>query len=257
MERIRFAQIKVYPVKGELRLNHSRLLEILYEVESFKPDIVITPECFLDGYVATESFVTRANIEKYAINPDRSPYVKTISEWAKINNSWFIYGFTRLSEEGVYNSALIVNRSGDKVGIYDKVHCQSHDEKYLPGKSLPVFKSDFGLFGVMICADRRWPETVRSLALKGARIVFNPTYGAHDTFNEHMMQTRSYENEIFITFTHPEQSLVTGPKGEIINNERSSVVDFTITDIDLSKSDIARLKSLAHLKGRRPNVYSL
>ena len=162
MERIRFAQIKVYPVMGELRLNHSRFLEILYEVESFKPDIVITPECFLDGYVATESFVTRANIEKYAINPDRSPYVKTISEWAKINNSWFIYGFTRLSEEGVYNSALIVNRSGDKVGIYDKVHCQSHDEKYLPGKSLPVFKSDFGLFGVMICADRRWPETVRN-----------------------------------------------------------------------------------------------
>ncbi len=257
MEKIRLAQIKVYPVKGDLDTNQSRLLEILREVEPFKPDVVITPECFLDGYVSTETFVTRDNIGDYAIDPNKSPYVDAISEWAARNNSWFIYGSTRLSEGGVYNSALIINRLGDRVGIYDKVHCQNHDEKYLPGKSLPVFQSDFGLFGVMICADRRWPETVRSLALKGARIIFNPTYGAHDTLNEHMMQTRSYESEIFITFTHPEQSLVTGPGGEIINNEKSADVNFAITEIDLAKSDRAREKVLAHLKDRRPDIYSL
>lgn len=257
MERIRLAQIKVYPVKGDLDTNQSRLLEILREVESFKPDVVITPECFLDGYISTETFVTRDNIGEYAIDSNKSSYVDAIFEWAKRNNSWFIYGATRLSEGGVYNSAFIVNRLGDRVGIYDKVHCQNHDEKYIPGKSLPVFQSDFGLFGVMICADRRWPETVRSLALKGARIIFNPTYGAHNTLNEHMMQTRSYESEIFISFTHPEQSLVTGPEGEIINNEKSADVNFTITEIDLAKSDCAREKGLAHLKDRRPDIYSL
>ena len=66
------------------------------------------------------------------------------------------------------------------VGSYDKTHCQNTDAKYLEGRSLPVFQSDFGTFGVMICADRRWPETVRTLAAKGARVIFNPTYGMHD-----------------------------------------------------------------------------
>ena len=48
---------------------------------------------------------------------------------------------------------------------------------------------------------------MRTLALKGARIIFNPTYGMHD---RHMMQTRSYESEVVIAFCHPAQSLVTG-----------------------------------------------
>ena len=257
MERLRLAQIKVYPVKGDLKTNQSQLLEILREVAPFKPDVVITPECFLDGYVSTEEFVTRDNIVDYAIDPENSPYREAIAEWAKEHNSWFIYGSTRLNEGGVSNSALIFNRSGNLMGIYDKVHCQNHDQKYLPGKSIPVFQSDFGLFGVLICADRRWPESVRTLALKGARIIFNPTYGAHDELNLHMMQTRSYESEIFIIFTHPEQSLVTGPEGEIITNEISEKASFTITEVDLTKSDVARQKVLAHLKDRRPDIYSI
>lgn len=257
MERIRLAQIKVYPVKGDLDTNQSRLLEILREVGEYKPDIVITPECFLDGYISTEEWVTRVNIVEYAIDPEKSQYADTISNWAGKHDSWFILGATRLSEDGVYNSALIFNRTGNLEGIYDKVHCQNHDEKYLPRNSLPVFQSDFGLFGVMICADRRWPETVRSLALKGARVLFNPTYGADDELNQHMMQTRSYESEIFIAFTHPEQSLVTGPEGKIISNEKSDKVNFTITDLDLAKADSARQKVLAHLKYRRLDTYSL
>ena len=89
----------------------------------------------------------------------------------------------------------------------------THDFKYTPGKNLHAYESDFGSFGVMICADRRWPETARTLTLQGARVIFNPTYGMHDDLNLCMMKTRSYENGIFIVFTHPGQSLITDPKG--------------------------------------------
>jgi len=232
-------------------------MEILQDIAPHRPDVIITPECFLDGYVSTEDFVARENITSYAVDPIHSPYVGEIADWAAQAGSWFILGCTRLASGGASNTALILNREGCLIGMYDKVHCQNHDNKYVAGDRLPVFQSDFGAFGVMICADRRWPETVRTLALKGARVIFNPTYGMHDERNLHMMQTRSYESEVFIAFTHPGQSLVTGPTGQVMVNKESEAVAFALSDIDLAEADKVRSGPSAHLKDRRPWVYEL
>jgi predicted amidohydrolase len=96
---------------------------------------------------------------------------------------------------------------------YDKLHIQTHDVKYAPGRHLTVYPSEFGPFGVMICADRRWPETVRTMAVAGARVIFNQTYGMNNEMNLCMMRTRSLENELFIAFTHTQQSLIADPEG--------------------------------------------
>jgi predicted amidohydrolase len=252
---IRIAQIKVYPVLGELEANHARLMEILSDVRQHNPDVVITPEGYLDGYIAKDPQITRENIKGYAIDPGISGYAHTVSQWAAANSSWIVLGCARGVPEGVYNSALLYDRSGNLAGLYDKTHTQSHDQKYLPGERLPVFSSDFGTFGVMICADRRWPETVRTLALKGARVIFNPTYGNHSERNRRMMQTRSYESEVYICFTHPAQSLITAPKGEIVVDERSEDVLFTMSEIDLSFVDERRARENSHLRYRRTDLY--
>lgn len=252
---IRIAQIKVIPTRRKLQENHKRMMTILDEVTPHKPDIVITPEGYLDGYIAKDPEVSKDTMHEYAIDPLTSPYTQEIARWATTNSAWVIYGCTRIAPEGVYNSAVIFNRTGQIAGIYDKTHIQAHDLKYNPGNSLPVFDSDFGPFGVMICADRRWPETVRTLALKGARIIFNPTYGFHNEKNLHMMQTRSFESEIFIAFTHPEQSLVTDPHGDIVLNEISKDVDFAIVEIDLNLTDLVRAGHTFHLRDRRPDLY--
>jgi predicted amidohydrolase len=255
---LRIAQIKAYPLKGDLRANHERLLAILHQVEEHRPDVVVTPECFLDGYVVTEDWISGDNLANYAVDPARSRYVATLSQWAAAHKAWLIFGCTRLvTGSACSNSALVLNRQGCLVGIYDKVHCQTHDRKFLPGKHLSVYESDFGRFGVMICADRRWPETVRTLALQGARIVFNPTYGMHGEKNLHLMQTRSYESELFIAFTHPAQSLITDPTGQIVQNAVSPGVDSALTDIDLGQVDRVRAGPSAHLRDRRPDVYVL
>lgn len=138
--------------------------------------------------------------------------------------------------------------------MYDKTHIQTHDHKYLPGKHLNVYDSDFGVFGVMICADRRWPETSRTLTLKGARVIFNPTYGMSGDLNLCMMRTRSYENGIFIIFTHPGQSLITGPNGAVVCNDRDENRKYTVTEIDLSK---APANAGGHIVDRRPDIYNL
>ncbi|MBN1640798.1 MAG: carbon-nitrogen hydrolase family protein [Anaerolineae bacterium] len=254
---LRIAQVKVYPVKGDLQANHRRLMAILAALAHEGPDVVVTPECFLDGYVATEDWVDGQSIRRYAVDPLRSELVGEVRDWAAAHRAWVALGCTRLASGGAANSALLIDRSGSQVGVYDKVHCQTHDAKFVPGDSLPVFDSDFGPFGVMICADRRWPETVRTLALGGARIILNPTYGMHDERNLRMMQTRSYESEVVIAFTHPGQSLITGPRGEIVTDETSEARTYAVSDVDLDVVDQVRAGRSAHLRDRRPDVYRL
>jgi predicted amidohydrolase len=252
---IRVAQIKVYPQKGELEANHQKLMDILKAVEKNEHvDVVVTPEGFLDGYVSTEKSVTKQDMVKYAIDPLASEYTRTISDWAARNKAWVVYGCARKAADGVFNTALIYNRSGALVGMYDKLHLQEHDLKYTPGRHLDVYQSDFGLFGVMICADRRWPETARTLTLKGARVIFNPTYGMHGELNLCMMRTRSYENGIYIVFTHPGQSLITDPRGAVVCNNEDQNSTYTVTEIDLSK---APANKGGHIADRRTDVYKL
>jgi len=253
--KMRIAQIKLVPQKGNLKENHLALIGLLESISPESIDVIITPECFLDGYVCTEEYVTKNNIHEYAIDPWSSEFTTDISVWAKSTNTWVILGCMRSETTGIYNTSLAFDRSGDLVGQYDKVHCQLHDKKYAPGNTLPIFDSDFGKFGMMICADRRWPETVRTLAIKGARIIYNPTYGMHDENNLRMMQTRSYESEVFIAFTHPQQSLVTDPNGNIVVNNEDKEDSITISEIDISLVDQVRSGESAHLKDRRPDVY--
>ena len=252
---IRVAQVKVYPQKGELEANHQKLMDILKTIEKNEHvDVVVTPEGFLDGYVSTEKSVTKEDMIKYAIDPLASQYARAVSDWAGRNKAWCVYGCARKAADGVFNTALIYNRSGLLAGMYDKLHLQEHDLKYTPGKHLNVYESDFGPFGVMICADRRWPETARTLTLKGARVIFNPTYGMHGELNLCMMRTRSYENGIYIVFTHPGQSLITDPKGAIVCNNEEQSKTYTVTDIDLSK---APANKGGHIVDRRTDVYRL
>ena len=253
--KIRVAQIKVYPDKGKMGANHESLMNILKNIEkNERVDVVVTPEGFVDGYVSMEKSVTKEDMVRYAIDPQTSQYARAVSNWARQNKAWFVYGCTRRTTEEVFNTALIYDRSGSLVGMYDKLHLQRHDRKYTPGRHLCVYESDFGPFGVMICADRRWPETARTLTLQGARVIFNPTYGMHGDLNLCMMRTRSYENGIYIVFTHPGQSLITDPGGAVVCNNEDAGRTYTVTEIDLSK---APANKGGHIVDRRPDVYKL
>lgn len=253
--KIKIAQVKIVPEKKKMPFNHDRLMKVLDQIAPHKPTVTITGECFLDGYVVTEEGMTRENLMAYAIDPLESPYTQAVSEWCAKNKSWMIYGCTRASEEGPHNSALVYNAEGEYLGAYNKVQCHSHDERFIAGDSLPVWDSDFGPFGIVICADRRWPETIRTMAVKGARVIFNPTYGTHNDLNLYMMQTRGYESEIFVAFTHPVQNIVTAPDGRVVTNNFDDNTTFTITEIDLEEVDRRRSREVSHIRDRRPEIY--
>lgn len=254
---IHLAQIRFEPRKGEVQWNTDRLMEVLSQMAGQGVDVVVTPECLLDGYAATDASVTHEDLLGWAIDPATSAITRDLSAWCAAHRAWMILGCTRREDERVLNSVLVYDRSGRLAGVYDKLHCQTHDQKFTRGERLGVFEADFGRFGVMICADRRWPETVRALARAGARVIFNPTYGFHDDLNLAMMRTRSFESEVFIGFTHPRQSLVTGPCGQVIRNTTDSDGDYSLTMIDLLEVDRARQGPTAHLRDCRTDVYGI
>jgi len=107
----------------------------------------------------------------------------------------------------------------------------------------------------MICADRRWPETVRTLALQGALIIFNPTYGQHDEKNLAVMRTRSFESETPIVFAHPGQSLFTNAGGDVLLNDTFAVPAFSVVEVNLTAVARLRADPESFLHSRRPRVY--
>jgi predicted amidohydrolase len=249
-------QIRAIPARGDRDGNFARLLDLLDDAARHQPDVVITPEGFLDGYLAADPETTADDIRAAAIDPDDSVFADVVGAWAGDHQSWVIFGCTRIVGRRGANTALIFDRRGRLAGMYDKTHLQSHDHKYATGHQLPVFASDFGTFGVLICADRRWPETVRTLALKGARVLFNPTYGMMGDFNTAMMRTRAFESEVFIAFTHVRQSLVTGPGGCVHCDECGDDDGISVTRIDLTEVDRTREGPTSHLQDRRPELYA-
>ncbi len=105
---------------------------------------------------------------------------QAISEVAARHAIHVIYGFEEAdaTDAGViYNSANVVAPTG-LVGTYRKLHLgiPLETDRFTPGDALPVFDTDLGPIGISICYDfYNNPELCRVLALKGARILVNPT----------------------------------------------------------------------------------
>ena len=223
------------PEKWDLDSNFDTFLEQLEAAAKKDADIFITPECWLDGYAAPDKKSTPERLREIAQPLESSTYLPRVAQEAREKRIWICFGFTSLEDGKIYNSAGLWDDGGRLIGVYHKTHLQAHDLQFTLGQDLPVFASPWGLLGIMICADRRWPETARVLRLQGARLILNPTYGFYSDLNsdlnEAMMRTRSYENECFIAFTHPRLSLVTDPRGRIAAKKLSDSPGILVVDL--------------------------
>jgi predicted amidohydrolase len=112
-----------------------------------------------------------------------------------------IYGFEERGEgSAIHNSANVVAPDG-LVGTYRKLHLgiPLETDHFTPGDALPVFDTDLGPIGIQICYDfYQGPELSRILALKGARLLVNPTgRSTMPRAREHLEQVtlvRAHEN---------------------------------------------------------------
>ena len=251
-DHVRLALLHGVPEKWNLDSNFAIFLKQLDIASAQGAEIIVTPECWLDGYAAPDKTSTPDRLRTIAQPLEESPYLRRVAEEAQKRSMFICFGFTSLEQGKIYNAAGLWDATGKRIGVYHKTHLQTHDLQYEPGKSLPVWPTPWGPIGILICADRRWPETVRTLRLKGARLILNPTYGFHGNLNEAIMRTRAYENQCFIAFSHPEESLVTDPKGTVAVKEVAETPGITICNISLNQA-----KEDNHLRDRRPELYGV
>jgi predicted amidohydrolase len=85
---------------------------------------------------------------------------------------------------------------------YVKTHLPElgYDKFVRGGDALPVFDTEFGRVGILICFDLRHPEAARCLALAGADLIVLPTNwpdGA-EMAAEHIALVRAAENKVFL-----------------------------------------------------------
>ena len=251
---LRVGLVKAVPEKWNPEANWGTFSQLARDAAGRGAEIICTPECFLDGYVsADEDGFTDERFSRIA-QPLAGPgYVTRAREMAGELGVHLVFGFTELAPDGsgCYNAAALIDDGGRILGCYRKTHLLDHDTRYLPGMELPVWETELGRIGIMICADRRWPEVARTLRCQGAEIIMNPTYGMHHLDNEWWMRTRSYENELFICFAHPVVSLVTDPAGKVAAKLEGEDPGVLVHEVDLSEcTDVM-------FRHRRPDVYRL
>lgn len=165
--------------------------------------------------------------------PIPGPSTEFLGKLAREHDLYLVAGLLEKSGEAVYNTAVLIGRDGSLVGTYRKVSLPREEIEggVTPGDTLPVFKTDFGTIGMMICWDVTFPETARNLASKGAEMIFLPIAGGNLT----LAKARAIENQLYlVSSTYDMKTAVFNPEGEMVV-EATEDSPVAVVEIDLNK----------------------
>lgn len=210
-------------------------------------DLIVLPEVWTTGY----SLGAITNIAETIDGPT----ITALQEIARDNSCSILAGSIALRhDDKIYNTSVAINKAGEIVNLYDKVHLfgMFNEEKFFaPGANFNVFDLDGITCGSTICYDLRFPELFRHLAIAGAKIIFCPAEwpSARGDIWHLLCQARAAENHLYLLavncagvfhgapfFGH---SMVVDPMGKILV-EGSDQEEVLSMDIDLGEIDKVR-----------------
>ena len=261
--RIGFIQ---YNVKsGDPEWNRGKTAEMLAATDA---DLVVLPELATSGYL----FTSRQEAAGLAESLDDGPAVAAWRGIAADRNMHIVAGIAEKAGDNIYNSAVLVRPSGG-IDVYRKTHL-FHEEKlwFTPGDSgFNVFDVGGVRVGIMVCFDWIFPESCRTLALKGADIICHPA-NLVLPYCQDAMITRCLENRVFMITANrfgterragkehifTGRSRIVGPFGQVLAEgpERGDCIE--VVEIDHTE---ARNKALGEyndlFKDRQIDLYEL
>jgi predicted amidohydrolase len=179
---------------------------------------------------------------------------------AKKYNIWLLPGsvFEKRNDK-VYNTASVINPQGEVVTRYSKMFpFYPYEVGVTPGNEFCVFDvPDVGRFGVSICYDMWFPETVRTLTVMGAEIILHPTLTGTIDRNIELSIVRAMAtvNQCFFFDINGLDSggsgcsVVCGPDGRILY-EAGGTEEIIPLEIDVDR--VARSRELGVLRLGQP-----
>ncbi len=223
---VRIGSVSLHPrgTAGK-EANLKAFLQALDEIAAGHPDIV----CLGEG------IPVMGNSETYVGTAEAIPGPSTarLGEKARQYRTYIVAGLFEREGPVVYNTAVLIDRQGAVVGKYRKVYLprEEVDGGLTPGVAYPVFTTDFGKIGIMICWDSQYADPARALAVQGAEIIFVPAAGASTV----LLRARALENHVFVvSAVYDGDTAVIDPKGEVLYSTRDSGVYRTVP-IDLQE----------------------
>jgi predicted amidohydrolase len=236
--------------------------------------LVVFTECALTPFFPHWWIESQAEIDTYFERTLPGPETQPLFDEAAQLNIGFYLGYAELHHDGEqtrrFNSAVLVERDGRIVGRYRKIHLPGHtdhrpnnpfqnlEKRYFePGNlGFPIFPWSGRRIGMLICNDRRWPESYRCLGLQGCEVVlmgYNtprhyPEYPETDRLadfhHQLSLQAGAYQNGMWIVAAAKagveegvEQiggSMIVAPSGEVVAQAKTLGDELIIHHCDLA-----------------------
>ena len=277
----------------------ARMIALLEDAAAQGARLVVFPE------LAFTTFFPRWILEGEALDSyfERSmpnPNVAPLFDRARALGVGFSVGYAELTAAGQrFNCAVLVDRDGNIISRYRKVHLpgsvepragarfQQLEKRYFEYGDLgfPAVRAgadwQHAITGMMICNDRRWPESWRVLGLQGVELVcigynsaaYDPNGGTTEdgalrTFHSTLVvQANAYMNAtwaITVAKAGDEDgsgliggSCIVDPNGRIAAQASSLADEVIVADIDLDLCRQGKDKMFNFAAHRRPEQYKV
>lgn len=275
----------------------ARLIAMMESAGRMGADLIVYTEATLTAFFPHWLIEDEDELDSYFERDMPNAAVAPLFEAARRLRVGFHLGYAELDfSEGRkrrFNTSLLVDQNGEIVGKYRKIHLPGYKEPR-PGEpfqnlekryfeignlGFPVWHAFGGRVGMMVCNDRRWPESYRVMGLQGVELVVlgyntpvhNPAMPETDdlgNFHNHLvMQAGAYQNGCFVVGVAKAgveegvdqigQSAIIAPSGEIVAQctTLGDEVQVARCDLDLCNSYKSSIFNFA--AHRRPEHYGL
>jgi len=232
--RVKIGTVYLRPRESTPEKNLELFAEKVIEAGELGLDIVCLPEVLTVVGTGKKSYEVA--------EPIPGPATERLGKAAREARVWVVAGLSELDGETMYNTAVLLDREGKLAGKYRKVHLPREEwkEGVSPGHEYPVFETDFGKVAIQICYDWFFPESHEIFALRGAEIIFAPTWG--DTspekdgmvFGETVFRVRARDFGIYLVpSVYDGSSMVIDPMGRIlVSNQGKSGLFWCEVDLN-------------------------
>lgn len=253
-----------------------RLIVQMHEAHRQGCDLVVFTECALTAFFPHWWIDDENELDAWFEREMPCPETRPLFDEAARLGMGFHLGYAELAfEEGRrrrFNSSVLVGKDGSIIGRHRKIHLPGHNDyrpdnpfqnlekRYFEAGNLPfnTWRAFGGVVGLCICNDRRWPETYRLLALKGAELILLG-YNTPDHIPEHpqldrlagfhhqlCMQAGAYQNGCWVVAVAKagvEEGVsqigltsIIAPSGEVVAQSKTLADELLVHECDLDET---------------------